>query len=390
MQILYGISSIGLGHGRRSLAIAESLRKSWKDAKIEWVTSEPVISFLEQNGERVLPVSRKFQSLSTVMERGVISGQLQDMSRVARASSKIAKENYFLLKEYLKDYDVLIQDEFSETMFAFMWDSRAQLPPFRVLITDYVQLQSRSSFNLLSRITIWYTNRMLGKAFDMNSLRIYADDLDSIPDLLRSKIGRTFEIVGPIIPSPPAESKAKLKEDLIAEFWGNNDVSKKLLVISVGGTSIGKILIDFVFANIDEISRKLECLVLILLGPRVEKSAYNFSGQEALRFVPFTPDALRFFKAADCVVTQAGASTLNEVASLGTPCVVVPIENHFEQEANAERFSEKYGFPRLSYGALNATIFVESVEKSLMKAYVPSNPTHGAEKAASLITQLIS
>ena len=87
MRILYGVSSVGLGHARRSLAIVDCLRKSGDDIEIDWISSQPVISFLEQKAERVLPVSKELKSLSSVMEERVSAGHLDDMSRVARASS---------------------------------------------------------------------------------------------------------------------------------------------------------------------------------------------------------------------------------------------------------------------------------------------------------------
>src|ERR1700730_16527628 len=116
MRILYGISSVGLGHARRSLAIAQCLRKGRKDLEIDWITSEPVVSFLEQSGEKVLPISIQLQSLSPIMEQHVRSGRLDDISQVARFSSSIAKKNYLVLKPELGKYSVLIQDEFAETI----------------------------------------------------------------------------------------------------------------------------------------------------------------------------------------------------------------------------------------------------------------------------------
>jgi UDP:flavonoid glycosyltransferase YjiC (YdhE family) len=70
---------------------------------------------------------------------------------------------------------------------------------------------------------------------------------------------------------------------------------------------------------------------------------------------------------------------------LGTPCVVIPIENHFEQEANAKRFSEKYGFVVLRYDDLNAKSLVDSIKSATSKNYEPPDFSGGAEKAARLI-----
>ncbi|MDA4111312.1 MAG: hypothetical protein OK439_02150, partial [Thaumarchaeota archaeon] len=234
-------------------------------------------------------------------------------------------------------------------------------------------------------ITLWYANRMLKKAFERSSLRIFADELDSIPPRERSEASRMFEIVGPIVPRAPDERRDVLKEKIVADLWDHQFGIRKLIVVAIGGTSIGKYLIDFLYTNSKEITEKLDCLILILLGPRVERSAYAEDSLDFIRFVGFTPDTLGYFKAADCVVSQAGASTLNEVASVGTPCVAIPIENHFEQKANANGFSEKYRFVVLRYRQLNVKSFVGSVEAAMGKKYVPPDYSKAAEKVAGLI-----
>jgi predicted glycosyltransferase len=389
MRILYGVSSVGLGHARRSLAIAQYLRKSRNDLEIDWITSEPVVSFLEHSGERVLPISYQLQSLSPIMEQRVRSGRLDDMSQVARTSSSIAKKNYFVLKPELEKYAVLIQDEFAETIFSFMWDSKATLPPKRVLITDYVRFESHSRIDSLSKITLWYANRMLSKAFEKASLRIFADDLDAIPQTLREKVNKSFEIVGPIVSKAPSLAKEELRKKLL-DTWNKNPETKRLIVVTIGGTSIGEYLVDFLYENSEEISGKLDCHIVVLLGPRLQASDYSEKGKSEFTFVPFSVNSLEYFKAADCIVAQAGASTLNEVASLGVPCVVIPIENHFEQEANALRFSEKLGFVVLRYRDLTASSFVGAVNKALGTSYVPQFSRSAAEKAAALILKLIS
>jgi UDP:flavonoid glycosyltransferase YjiC (YdhE family) len=348
------------------------------------------VSFLEQSGEKVLPLSARLQSLSPVMEQGVRTGRLDDMSRVARISSTVAKRNYFAVKEILAKYAVMIQDEFAETMFSFMWDSGAKLPSTRVIITDYVRFESRGRFNPLSKITLWYANRMLSKAFANSSLRIFADDLDAIPPSMRGKVRESFELVGPIVQDAPQQTKEELKRKILEKFWGDQVPSKRLIVVSIGGTSIGKYLVDFMYENSEEISGKLESQLLILLGPRIQAMGYLSSNSSKMKFVAFSVASMEFFKASDCVVSQAGASTLNEVASLGIPCVVTPIENHFEQETNARRFSEKYGFVVLKYRDLSINSFVASVTEVLDKSYDPPISNDGANKAASLILNLIS
>ncbi len=236
---------------------------------------------------------------------------------------------------------------------------------------------------------MWYANRMLAKAFDRASLRILADDPDCVPSALKEKTTSSFSIVGPIVPHSTDESKTDLKKKILQYYWNSPDYSKMLVVVSVGGTSVGKYLIDFLYKNSDDITRKLDCLIVMLLGPRIEAVNYASVARDSVRIVPFIPNTLELFKSADCVLSQAGASTLNEVASVGTPCVVFPIENHFEQEANARRFSQKYGFVVQQYRGLTTKTLVNSVNQALPPR-VDQESFLGAEKAADLILSVIS
>lgn len=56
MNILFGVSSVGLGHVRRSLAIARQLEEK-TGAKIEFVCPEPALSFFMKENKRILSVS---------------------------------------------------------------------------------------------------------------------------------------------------------------------------------------------------------------------------------------------------------------------------------------------------------------------------------------------
>jgi predicted glycosyltransferase len=371
LEILYGVSSVGLGHSRRSLKVARELKKLG-NYKISWISAEPSIKFFQESHENVLSICSELKSLSTAMENRIRRGRLEDISRVARTSSGLGRENYSMIRPKLGGFDALIQDEFVETMFAFMWEKSPPLPKKNVIITDYYLLKT-SSRNPLNRIVTWYANRMLAKAYRRSGLRIFADETQE-----PSNEHFNFEIVGPIIGDLPVQTREQLREKLM----GNQD--GLVIVVSIGGTSAGTSLLDFMKANQDSLQRILGPVVLVfLLGPRVDRRLYP-PDSSRMKFVTFTTDSLSHFKAADCVVTQAGASTLNEVAALGTPCVAVPIANHWEQEDNASRFSKKCGFQVVQYSSLTPAVMAQAITKALESRYRPLN-SNGGRRAAELI-----
>jgi UDP-N-acetylglucosamine--N-acetylmuramyl-(pentapeptide) pyrophosphoryl-undecaprenol N-acetylglucosamine transferase len=135
----------------------------------------------------------------------------------------------------------------------------------------------------------------------------------------------------------------------------------EFVLFTVGGTKLGLELLRVADRASTLIKRETGLIPVVLTGPRI--NAYFTNG---LKLVRFTPDALPYFAASSCVVTQAGASTLHEVSMLRFPCVVVPIENHWEQLANARKL-KKYGFPILRYWALNEKMLIDAIRASQAK-----------------------
>ncbi len=67
-RALYLSSPIGLGHGRRDIAIARELRKLHPDLKVDWLAQDPVTRLLLANGETIHPLSARLASESRHIE----------------------------------------------------------------------------------------------------------------------------------------------------------------------------------------------------------------------------------------------------------------------------------------------------------------------------------
>ncbi len=385
-KVIYGVSSVGLGHARRSVAIAEKLRSIDPNVQFDfdWLAAEPAFSFLERHGEKVLRISSKLESLSSFIEEGSKYGKIRDMSVITRGSVPAAKRNYQLIKPILGDFDILIQDEFVETLFCFLWDDAPALPKKRVVITDYVRFET-SSLNPVNSLGIAYANKTLKKAYKNQHLRIFAEEEDALPESgrLRKWVRENFQIVGPVVENIPTESKIELKRKLLGAA-----ATVRFIVFTIGGTSIGKELFQLITRDANRISEVLDAYLVLLIGSRVHPKSIGENTSNRLMIIPFTLEALGYFRAAECVVTQAGGSTLNEVASMGIPCVIIPIANHFEQQRNAKRFKEKFGFQVLKYEELKGPALVNAIQKAIASPYNPMKPARAALRAAGLIYDL--
>jgi UDP-N-acetylglucosamine--N-acetylmuramyl-(pentapeptide) pyrophosphoryl-undecaprenol N-acetylglucosamine transferase len=99
-----------------------------------------------------------------------------------------------------------------------------------------------------------------------------------------------------------------------------------------------------------------------------------------------------YFKAAHLVITQAGHSTAMELATLGTPAIVVPDTFQTEQENNARRLSELGLAKVLTYDQLalnqdgcgDRNVLVTTITAALADQFLAERAGYMAQKAAAL------
>ena len=84
-RALYLSSPIGLGHGRRDIAIARELRKLHPDLQVDWLAQDPVTRLLEASGERIHPLSARLASETRHIELEVGRARSQLLSRRSAA-----------------------------------------------------------------------------------------------------------------------------------------------------------------------------------------------------------------------------------------------------------------------------------------------------------------
>jgi UDP-N-acetylglucosamine--N-acetylmuramyl-(pentapeptide) pyrophosphoryl-undecaprenol N-acetylglucosamine transferase len=138
------------------------------------------------------------------------------------------------------------------------------------------------------------------------------------------------------VPVSKTEQK-KLKEEL------GFDSSKKLVVVT--GGSLGARHINEAVVKILPELLKESCVALISGQTDYEalkKENSEFLENKNFQLLSFTNEIVKFFGAADVVVSRAGASTLSELASMEKAVVLVP--NHklpgFHQVKNAENYEK--------------------------------------------------
>ena len=153
---------------------------------------------------------------------------------------------------------------------------------------------------------------------------------------------------------------------------------------SVGGTSVGRELLELCAAAADPLRERVpDVRVVLVAGPRIAVDSIRARGCEVLGCVPRLHE---LFASSDVAVVQCGGTTTTELAALGRRFIYAPIEGHFEQEVIASRL-ERHGVGRrMSLRATTAEALAQMIFEELgQPGQRGSMPLEGASKAAQHI-----
>jgi predicted glycosyltransferase/pimeloyl-ACP methyl ester carboxylesterase len=398
-RVLYLSSPIGLGHGRRDLAIARELRTMRTDLDISWLTQSPVTRMLDAAGERVHPASRHL-----FVESGHIEAQAGEHDLHAfeaiRRMDEILVANFMLFNEVIAADapDLVIADEAWEVdyflhenpelkRFAFAWltDFVGWLPmpdggPREAALTaDYnaEMIEHRARFPRLRDRSIFVGNPddVVAQTFG-----------PGLPDI-REWTSANFDFSGYVTAGTPpsAPERVGLRGSL---GLGPDD---RLCVVTVGGTAVGDCLLRRVLDAVPLARRTMpELRVLVVTGPRIDPA--SMPQRRGVQVRGFVPDLADYLAACDLAVVQGGLSTCMELTAAGTPFIYVPLEHHFEQNFHVRHRLERYGAGRaMRYAEATDPDRLAAAIVEEMRARPDYRPVEsdGAARAAALLAELV-
>lgn len=396
-KILYISGSLGLGHISRDIAIADQLRKLLPEVDIEWLAAEPAITVLLNAGEKLVPGAEKYANENLSAEKAAKGSSLNILSYLLKSRREWKNNIVFFLKLVSsKKYDLVIGDETYEINIALREHAEIKNFPF-VLILDFVGLDAMTR-NPLEQLGVYYWNRVWSHDYRLHQkppydLAIFVGEPEDIPDKTfgfglpnrREYAKSLYTFVGYVFPFVPEEfsDKLKLKKEL---GYGPGP----LLICSIGGTAIGKELLEFCGKACDIAKNKIpDFKAVFVTGPRLAAESVNLpTGFEVKGFVP---RLYQHFAACDIAVIQGGATSSFELAALQTPFIYFPLKGHCEQ-ANVSRILTKRGVGvKMNLSTSTPEMLAEKIVSSLgSKTTYPAIPADGARKAAEAIIKLFT
>jgi len=396
-KVLYISGSIGLGHATRDLAIAKELRKLNPQMEISWLAAQPASSVLRQSGEKLLPEADLYADENYFAENAAKGARLNLLKYMLNARDGWT-HNVEIFKQTIskEQYDFVIADEAYEIIIAWAENSDLSRIPF-VMIYDFVGLDSMT-INPLERLGIYMWNRMWSQDYREpkvpNLLELFIGELQDIPDkrfgfLLPNRqdyAKKKYEFLGYVLSFQVEDyaDRTRVRAEL-----GYGD--EPLIICSIGGTKIGKDLLELCGRAYPIVSEKIPNLQMILVcGPRLPVDTLNVP--HGVHIEGYIPDLFKHFAASDLAVVQGGGSTTLELTALRRPFIYFPLEEHFEQQiCVAGRLERHKAGVKMMYSQTTAVDLAEKIISHLGRdvTYAPV-PTDGAQKAGQIIEQFFS
>jgi len=397
-KALYLSSPIGLGHGRRDIAITRELRKLHPDLQVDWLAQDPVTRLLEANGERVHPLSARLASESRHIE--LESGE-HDLNafQAIRRMDEVLIANFMIFQDAVEQggYDLVIADEAWD--IDHYWHEHPELKKAKLAwFTDfvgYVPMPANGEHEAF--LTTDYNAEMIGHIERHPGVRDRAIFVGSPEDIvpisfgndlpaMRDWIPKHFDFAGYIIGEHPQAfgSRAELRHRL------GYRPDERVCIVTVGGSGVGTHLIKRILQSYPLARARLPELRMILVaGPRIDPQSLNAPAGVEVR--AFVPDLDRHLAACDLAVVQGGLTTCMELTAAGTPFLYFPLRNHFEQNFHVAHRLDRYGAGRRMEFATSTPDMIAEAMVAALQAPTSFKPVEagGAARAARMLAELI-
>jgi len=397
-RALYLSSPIGLGHGRRDLAITRELRRIHPDLKVDWLAQDPVTRLLEANDERVHPLSARLASETRHIELESGEHDLHCFQALRRMDEVLIK-NFMIFQDAVEQggYDLVIADEAWD--IDHYWHEHPELKKATLAwLTDfvgYVPMPPGGAHEAF--LTTDYNAEMIEHIERHPSVRdraIFVGTPDDIVPMsfgkdlpaMRDWVPKHFDFAGYIIGEHPQTfgSRAELRARL-----GYRD-DERVCVVTVGGSGVGAHLIKRVLQSYPLVKATMpELRMVVVAGPRIDPQSLNVpAGVEVHAFVA---NLDRHLAACDLALVQGGLTTCMELTAAGTPFLYFPLKNHFEQNFHVAHRLDRYGAgQRMAFATSTPQMIADAMVDALRTPKRPmSVEADGAARAARMLAELL-
>lgn len=396
-RALFISSPIGLGHVQRDLAIARELRKLHPDLEIDWFTVDPAARYLQQEGERLHPITARLANESRHFE-GMAGEHDLHAFFALRTMDEVMVHNFMTFADLMDEqhYDLVVGDESWEVDYYYHENPELKRQPF-VFLTDFVGClpladDEREAFLCADRNADDLEH--VARFPYVRDAAIFVGNPEDVTEApfgpglpkIREWTDRNFTYAGYALPFDPGEFSDT--ERLRAKL--GYKPGEKIAIAAVGGTGVGRALLDKIAQAFPRMKRDVPNLRLVLVaGPRLAPE--RFPEMEGLEVRPYVHNLFEHLACCDLALVQGGLSTTMELVATRRPFLSFPLQRHFEQCVHVRRRLANYGADRsVEYAGLTPGALAERALEA-MHAPVRYRPveTDGAARAARCIAHVL-
>jgi pimeloyl-ACP methyl ester carboxylesterase/predicted glycosyltransferase len=396
-SVLYLSSPIGLGHGRRDIAITRELRKLHPDLQVDWLAQDPVTRLLNAGGETVHPLSSRLASESRHIELESGEHDLHAFQAI-RSMDEVLIANFMIFQDAVEQggYDLVVADEAWD--IDHYWHEHPELKKAKLAwFTDFVGfLPMATGGEHEAFLTTDYNAEMIEHVERNPHLRdraIFVGEADDvIPESfgkglppMREWVPKHFDYAGYIIGEHPSTfgDRRELRHSL------GYHPDERVCIVTVGGSGVGVHLIRRILKSYSIARPSLpELRMIVVAGPRIDPG--SLCAPPGVEVRAFVPDLDRHLAACDLALVQGGLTTCMELTAAGTPFIYFPLRNHFEQNFHVAHRLDRYRAGRRMEFATTTPEMIADEMVELLKAPTNFKPvdTDGAERAARMLADL--
>ncbi len=398
-RALFISSPIGLGHVQRDLAIARELRKLQPDLAIDWFTVDPAARYLEREGERLHPITRRLANESGHFESVAGEHDLHAFFAL-RTMDEIMVNNFMTFADLMEEqhYDLVIGDEAWDVDYYYHENPDLKRQPF-VFLTDFVGClpmeeagDAREAYLCADRNADDIEH--VARFPYVRDAAIFVGNPEDVTEQpfgpgmpgIREWTDRNFSYSGYALPFDP---KDFLDTERLRRKH-NYSNGEKIAIASVGGTAVGRALLERIAQAFPHMKKQVPELRLILVaGPRL--SPDSFPRIDGLEVRPYVHNLFEHLACCNLALVQGGLSTTMELVATRRPFLSFPLQRHFEQCVHVRRRLANYEADRsVPYAGLAPEALAERALQALHApvSYKPVE-TDGAARAARRIAEVL-
>jgi UDP:flavonoid glycosyltransferase YjiC (YdhE family) len=383
VRLLWAVSSVGLGHVMRDLAVVEQLAR--RGAEVDWLAPAPAGDFLRRKGCRVLPQSDELLGSGCLYDR-ILATRTDDFNLMAyvQGDTRLHRQDFLASVGAWRDarYAAIVGDEAFWLLSGFVSRWAPKPAPF-VFLTDFIGTKAMTP-SLRERWQSWHQNLRFTFSHHGPDAYVYIGSAGEIPDeplgfLLPSRRAwaeRHCRFVKPVVGFDPADwpdrPRARQRLGLPPQV--------PLFLATVGpqgGHRKRTAQLEQVF---DRLRARHPDAAFVLVGPEPGERSW-------IRHHRYLERLHEHFAASDFVFTQSGYGKVAELMALGVPFVALPLDHHFEQEEVMAHRVRYHGVGQVVALRDHSPDALAAMAEAAMGRPVPRVPVDDGGQIADIVLQ---